>query len=369
VKIRLILAIALLGVLGGLQSGSGLAQSLQLPCRFYGTVQVNCDPVPDGTVIEAVIDGDTYAATTTGEIYWDSTYEIIIVPTEGKAYDDGTPVYFKIDGQDALQYGFWESGGNVEIDLTDSCVRTRVETVFVSDTSTLVAVSINGVTYGTYHPAVPAYVFAVHPEIEGAMWISNVYKAGYPYRATWRKFERSFTLQVPDDATNFSGILEIAGDNTYTVYCNGVNVGSDSDVFSVETWSLPLVRGDNILTIVVKNTPQDRSLTFSNPTGVIYRLTAGYDVPPEVVPTSSPTTGPTPTPTVTPTPTSSAPAGPTTSPARPTASPASVPAHTDGWSTSQTLGVLFFGMVDVILIGLFVYLIWRFFVHPRAPGS
>ena len=39
---------------------TAIAQGMDLPCRFYGTVKVGGHDVPYGTVITAVIEGDIY---------------------------------------------------------------------------------------------------------------------------------------------------------------------------------------------------------------------------------------------------------------------------------------------------------------------
>lgn len=90
-----------------------------LPCRFYGTVQLEGAPVPDGTVITATIAGDTYT-TITPAIYGSSTYFIKLDPLPGISYDKGAQVTFKIDNYNADQTGNWEFGGNTQLDLTSS---------------------------------------------------------------------------------------------------------------------------------------------------------------------------------------------------------------------------------------------------------
>ncbi len=89
------------------------------PCRFYGTVQLEGAPVPDGTVITATIAGDTYT-TTTPAIYGSSTYVIKLDPLPGISYDEGAQVTFKIGNYNADQTGNWEFGGNTRLDLTAS---------------------------------------------------------------------------------------------------------------------------------------------------------------------------------------------------------------------------------------------------------
>ena len=84
----------------------------QLPCGFYGDVEINGNPVADGTVITATIDGDTYTATTT-----DSVYSVIIAQPEGKVYE-GKTVTFMIGEDLADQTATWTMGGNVAVALS-----------------------------------------------------------------------------------------------------------------------------------------------------------------------------------------------------------------------------------------------------------
>ena len=89
------------------------------PCRFHGTVQLNGADVADGTIITVIIDGDEYT-TTTPAVYGPSTYAIKIVPAAGAAYAEGAAVTFMIGDYTAAQTGGWETGGNIELDLTAS---------------------------------------------------------------------------------------------------------------------------------------------------------------------------------------------------------------------------------------------------------
>jgi hypothetical protein len=93
--------------------------STEPPCRFHGTVQLNGADVPDGTVITAIIDGDEHT-TTTPAVYGPSTYAIKIVPPSATPYGEGTPVVFKIGDFTAAQTGAWDTGGNIELDLSAS---------------------------------------------------------------------------------------------------------------------------------------------------------------------------------------------------------------------------------------------------------
>ncbi len=96
------------------------AQGVQLPCRFYGTVQIDGNDVPDGTVITAIIEGNPHFTVTPAARYGPSTYALKIKPPLGTFYNDGTPITFKIDDYDAAETATWVAGGNIELNLTVS---------------------------------------------------------------------------------------------------------------------------------------------------------------------------------------------------------------------------------------------------------
>jgi hypothetical protein len=89
-------------------------QPPELPCGFYGTVQVNGVDASAGTEIQALIDGNVTATTTTTA---SSTYALTIAQPEGVSYGNKT-VTFTVDGNAVAQTGAWEAGGNVKVDLT-----------------------------------------------------------------------------------------------------------------------------------------------------------------------------------------------------------------------------------------------------------
>jgi hypothetical protein len=94
-----------------------IAQAPVQPCRFYGTVQVNGLNVPDGTEIQALIDGNVVGNTTTPAVYGASSYALLIAQPEGADYA-GKAVTFTIAGDAAAQTGNWTLGGNIKLDLT-----------------------------------------------------------------------------------------------------------------------------------------------------------------------------------------------------------------------------------------------------------
>jgi len=110
-KLRLLALLAVVALV--LFPAIAFAQGeLQPPCAFYGTVQVNGADVADGTVITATIGNATYTTTTT-----DSAYRVVIAQPSGGSYD-GLTVTFMIGSASASQTGTWNTGGNVEVNLT-----------------------------------------------------------------------------------------------------------------------------------------------------------------------------------------------------------------------------------------------------------
>ena len=110
----LLLAMVLLG--GVLPAyANDLEPPPQLPHLFGGTVSVisPTGPVPEGTVVEALMDGVKKAETTVNE---ESGYELVV---PGELGDEGKIVSFKVAGVQADQTAAWVSGGlDQDFDLT-----------------------------------------------------------------------------------------------------------------------------------------------------------------------------------------------------------------------------------------------------------
>ncbi len=97
----------------------------QIPSSFYGTVKVNGANVPDGTAVQALIDGKVYAEVLTQTYQGDSVYALNVTgdDTDTTVKDggrEGDTVQFKIGGVLASQTGVWHSGTNVTLNLTAS---------------------------------------------------------------------------------------------------------------------------------------------------------------------------------------------------------------------------------------------------------
>jgi len=84
-----------------------------LPCYFAGTVSSSTGPVPEGTVVEAFVDGVKEGETT---LTAQSTYELLV---SGEYGDEGKIVSFKVGGVQARETATRVSGGiYANFDLT-----------------------------------------------------------------------------------------------------------------------------------------------------------------------------------------------------------------------------------------------------------
>ena len=96
-----------------------------LPSSYYGTIKVNAAKVPDGTTVQALIDGQVYGETVTLTYQGDSVYAVDVLgdDSDTTAKDggrEGDPIQFKIGGVLVDQTGTWHSGTNVNLNLTAS---------------------------------------------------------------------------------------------------------------------------------------------------------------------------------------------------------------------------------------------------------
>jgi len=109
----LLLALVLLAV-GVLPAyANDLEPPPQLPHYFAGTVSTSTGPVPQGTVVEALIDGVKKAETA---VNGQSGYELVVPGEHG---DEGKIVNFKVAGVQADQTAAWVSGAlDNNFDLT-----------------------------------------------------------------------------------------------------------------------------------------------------------------------------------------------------------------------------------------------------------
>lgn len=106
----------LLGLAALLTTADQAAAQDPVSCRFTGTVTLNGEEVPEGTIVTAFIQGHEYTATApTG--WGNSTYSVEITPPKGQDYADGTEVRFTIDGSPANQTALFQAGEDVRLDL------------------------------------------------------------------------------------------------------------------------------------------------------------------------------------------------------------------------------------------------------------
>ena len=94
-----------------------------LPSSFYGTVQVNGQDTPDGTLVRALIDGQMFASGATQTFEGKSVY-FLDIPGDDTGTDlkdgglDQETIQFEVGGALADQEGTWISGTNVALNLT-----------------------------------------------------------------------------------------------------------------------------------------------------------------------------------------------------------------------------------------------------------
>ncbi len=146
-------------------------------------------------------------------------------------------------------------------------------------------VGYGGSYSGTSVPSMLTWVHPSWPSIAGAQWISSAYEVEDPPPNSWRLFTRSFDL--PSNAINISGTLEITSDNAEEVELNGTPVGIDGEVYGPfiddQEWSTiisyPVIpkAGPNSLGVMVRNYA-GRSSPTDNPTGLIYKMDYEYQL-------------------------------------------------------------------------------------------
>jgi hypothetical protein len=94
-----------------------------LPSSFYGTVKVDAANVPDGTSIQALINGKVIVEAKSLTYQGDSVYTLDVLgdDTDTSVVDggrDGDKIIFTIAGQVAEQTGTWRGGTNVVLNLS-----------------------------------------------------------------------------------------------------------------------------------------------------------------------------------------------------------------------------------------------------------
>ncbi len=93
-----------------------------LPSSFYGTIKVDGTNIPDGTPVEASINGHIYAQGQTQTYQGDSVYSLDIPGDDSTTTDieggrDGDLIIFTVGGTQTQQTGVWKGGTNVSLNL------------------------------------------------------------------------------------------------------------------------------------------------------------------------------------------------------------------------------------------------------------
>lgn len=130
-----LLAAGLLGALGARPvQGRGFLAPTEgvavppLPSSFYGSVRVNGEAVPEGTVVRAMIEGQVYAEAQTVMVQGGSVYSLDVPGDDPETPErdggvEGCLIQFKVGGVMATQTATWHSGTNVELDIFENRVR------------------------------------------------------------------------------------------------------------------------------------------------------------------------------------------------------------------------------------------------------
>lgn len=93
-----------------------------LPASFYGTVKFNSTRVPDGTLVQALIDGQVYGEAHTLTYQGEAIYALDVrgddtATSEREGGREGEVIQFKIGNILTGQTGTWHSGTNLNLNL------------------------------------------------------------------------------------------------------------------------------------------------------------------------------------------------------------------------------------------------------------
>jgi len=119
---RFIILLITLGLLG-ITMSAAYAQP-PLPSGFYGKVKINGANVPDDTIVSARINSMQYASATVIDYNGDTVYSFDVPgddPGTPEVIEGGIPgstIDFFIGFLAANQTSTWQSGTNIELDLT-----------------------------------------------------------------------------------------------------------------------------------------------------------------------------------------------------------------------------------------------------------
>lgn len=94
-----------------------------LPSSFYGVVKLNGANVPDGTRVEALVDGAVVAYTASRTYEGASVYSVDVPGDDSSTAAveggrQGGTIIFRVGGAPAKETGTWRSGTNTQLDLS-----------------------------------------------------------------------------------------------------------------------------------------------------------------------------------------------------------------------------------------------------------
>jgi hypothetical protein len=97
-----------------------------LPSSFYGHVNVNCQNVPAGTRVEALIGGVVYGTAHTSVQDGFSVYGLNVLGDDISTSQieggiTGDQIRFKVNGMLADHVGIWYEGSYVSLDISIGC--------------------------------------------------------------------------------------------------------------------------------------------------------------------------------------------------------------------------------------------------------
>jgi hypothetical protein len=190
--------------------------------------------------------------------------------------------YGSYNVEELLQTGFENTSGLGEFNVNEKIEKVTVvnkdlayiapcELTAYSDAGTVV------VENNTYATSTYKHASAWTASIPGATWVWEALQVLNPEVDTVKTFEETFTVATPTSAT-----LDIAADNGYKVFVNGVMIVDRSALennfqthtqttFTTEVLN-ELVSGENTLRIEVNNMGVEGSNYKGNPAGVLYKL-------------------------------------------------------------------------------------------------
>ncbi|MEK7669155.1 MAG: immunoglobulin-like domain-containing protein [Patescibacteria group bacterium] len=120
--------------------------------------------------------------------------------------------------------------------------------------------------------------------IPGATWIWKTFLVPNPEQDEIQTFTKTFNVNSTSTVT--SALLTVATDNSYQVSINGQWMGTDGTEFNyfdenkdVYNVADKLIKGQNLISLTVKNWAQPEGTPQSNPAGLLYKLTINTEDP------------------------------------------------------------------------------------------